>query len=306
MQGRSGGHGRRRPDEDRVRQHQTRRMMVTVWSTVVGVVAFGILAAAFVFWLRPVLQRDQDTTAKDRIAAESRTKIAAEFNAPSATETLAIVNRALAVSDPKSVAAVIRPGTMTHKEVVAKLHELSETEGAVVGRTWLSSVDKNGLSLEGVELTYRKGEKTTKRLAFLTPDKEGIWKLDFPALVRWVDPSWDELLSGSAKSGLVRVKMARDRYYNGPFLEESIWAAYGMISPDLKEELLVGYCKRDSDQYQAMERMGLGAEGVVVRATLELRRVEGAERRQFEISRVLAEDWVMGEKAFDGTVDPEK
>jgi hypothetical protein len=35
------------------------------------------------------------------------------------------------------------------------------------------------------------------------------------------------------------------------------------------------------------------------RVALELRRVEGAGTRQFEISRVLAEDWVMGEVPFD-------
>ena len=32
---------------------------------------------------------------------------------------------------------------------------------------------------------------------------------------------------------------------------------------------------------------------------LEIRRIEGAESRQFEITRVLAEDWVMSAKPFD-------
>jgi hypothetical protein len=39
---------------------------------------------------------------------------------------------------------------------------------------------------------------------------------------------------------------------------------------------------------------------------LAISRPEGAEKRQFEIKRVLAEDWLLTEKAFDGLLDPVK
>ena len=48
----------------------------------------------------------------------------------------------------------------------------------------------------------------------------------------------------------------------------------------------------------ALERF-FSKEIPVPRAILEIRRVEGAEPRQLEISRVLAEDWVMGDAPFD-------
>jgi hypothetical protein len=53
-----------------------------------------------------------------------------------------------------------------------------------------------------------------------------------------------------------------------------------------------------------MERMGLTEPAIpdsknLKRATLEIRRTEGAGDRQFEITRVMAEDWVMSATPFD-------
>jgi hypothetical protein len=77
-----------------------------------------------------------------------------------------------------------------------------------------------------------------------------------------------------------------------------------MVSPDTTE-IMLGYCRKDSPQARAMELIVSSADGDerrrLNRATLELRRPEGAENRQFEITRVLAEDWVLGAKPFDAT-----
>jgi hypothetical protein len=37
----------------------------------------------------------------------------------------------------------------------------------------------------------------------------------------------------------------------------------------------------------------------LIRVTLEIRRTAGAESRQFEITRVLAEEWVLAAAPFD-------
>ena len=302
----SGSHRRRRHDKSKVRQRRTLRMVIAVWSIVFGVLALGILGLAVFFWLRSVSQRGQDTTEKDRIAEESRSRTTSAFKSPSQPEALALVKKALAVSNPDDVAAVIRLGSrlgsMTPEEVVDKLRAIGKEDGEIVRTVWLSSIDKNGLSLEGVEVIYARTDKKVKRLAVLTPDASGVWKLDFPAFVRQVEPSWEKLLAGGVgTTAVVRVSVARDRYFNGPFLDEEMWAAYGMVSPDM-DELLVGYCRRNSDQYRAMELMWSNDETLVIRATLEIRRVEGGDRRQFEITRVMAEDWVMGDRPFDETL----
>lgn len=295
-----GNSSRRRSDQTKVRRHRMQRKVIAMWSAVIGLVAFGALAAAFGLWLRSASNRAPDKTEVVRTADVSRAQKRSKFNSPSDRETLGLVKRALAVRDPDDVMELIRPGSLSPAEVVTRLRELERKDGKAVDLHWLSSVDKNGLSLEGVEVTCGGGENRRRRLALLTPDANGVWKLDFPAYARQVEPSWDKLLAGDEPSAVVRVSVAQDRYFNGPFQNEREWAAYGMVSPDM-DELLVGYCKRSSDQFQALQRMWSTDDSSVLRATLEIRRVEGADRRQFEITRVLAEDWVMGDQPFDET-----
>ena len=96
---------------------------------------------------------------------------------------------------------------------------------------------------------------------------------------------------------MVRVILGEDSYFNGPFQDDRQWVCYGMGSPDT-ETVLLGYCRVGSPQARAM--IWMSSKGAaVVRATLEIRRVEGASPRQFEIVRVLAEDWVMGKTPFE-------
>jgi hypothetical protein len=66
----------------------------------------------------------------------------------------------------------------------------------------------------------------------------------------------------------------------------------------------MGYCKAGSPQAEAMERIvtesqrRLDFRGLC-RATLQIRRPAGAESSQFEITRVLAQDWVLADQPFD-------
>ena len=97
--------------------------------------------------------------------------------------------------------------------------------------------------------------------------------------------------------------VGKDSYYNGLFRDESKWVCYAMGTPD-HEVVLLGYCRKGSLQAAAMERIvaedRLGEGGrALKRATLEIRRIAGAESRQFEIARVLAEDWVVSDKDFE-------
>ena len=295
----------RRRDLVRGKRRRTRHRVLAAWSTALGLIAFGAMGLAFFLWLRPMLRRDKDTTEKDRVAADSRIRKISKFNSPSDREALALVQRAVAVREPDKVAALIRPGPLSNEAVVERLKAIEAVEGEVKGTLWLSSVDKNGMSLEGVEVRYVKGDKITRRLALLTPDETGVWRLDFPSYSRLVEPAWEKILAGGAATAMVRVSVAHDRYYNGPFLDEAEWAAYGMASPDMNE-VLVGYCKRDSPQHRALEMMWTSDEIQVIRATLEIRQVVGADKRQFQIARVLAEDWVMGDQPFDQLVTAEK
>ena len=158
-------------------------------------------------------------------------------------------------------------------------------------------------------MVYAGKETTGERLAFLTPDDKGVWKVDFDAFARSSRPSWKDLLERRADHAQVRVFVAKDAYYNGPFLDDSRWVCYGMVSPEAKallpegQELLRGYCKVGSPQAKAMERIFAGGRAGSQAGDLGDPQEEGADSRQFEITRVLAEDWVLPPKPFDEKFD---
>ena len=167
-------------------------------------------------------------------------------------------------------------------------------------------MDADDQLIDGVMVTYPGNGIPTERLAFLVPDENGVWKVDFEGFARVSRPSWHELIQGTAQRSEVRVVVAKDAYYNGPFRDEGAWACFAMASFDTKGllsddegvDILRGYCKAGSPQERAMGRI-LAGEQQMVRATLEIRRVEGADRRQFEITRVLSDEWVKSPEAYD-------
>ncbi|MCX6875362.1 MAG: hypothetical protein NTW21_16375 [Verrucomicrobia bacterium] len=303
--GRPGTRRNRRHRQEQLRRtgrrarKRARRLIIVVWSIVIGLVSTAALGVAFASWLRPMLKREKDTTETDRVAADALVRVASKFKSPTEQEALALVKKALELRNPDEVAGLIRPGPMTALEVVNYLEAMKSVDGEIAGYVWLRSIDKNGLSLEGVLVKFVVKNKPRSRLAILTPDASGVWKMDFAAFARLVQPSWPDLLTRKAESGIVRVYVTKDSYYNGPFLDDTKFTAYSLASPDM-DEVLVGYCKVDSAQDRAMKLMWTGGSTpTMTRATLEIRRVEGAEQRQYEISRVLAEDWVMAEKPLD-------
>ena len=181
--------------------------------------------------------------------------------------------------------------------MVAFLKALEEREGAIKRFTWLSSMDANGLSIDGVLANFGGDDKRRNRVVLLTPDTDGIWKINYDAFARMVTPSWKELLENAGAEAQVRVYAANDVYFNGPFKDDRDWNCYGLASPDI-EQILIGYCKVGSAQTAAMDWI-LSKGKPAARVTLEIRRVAGADARQFEILKVLAEDWVMGPVPFD-------
>jgi hypothetical protein len=240
-------------------------------------------------------------------------RVESRFESPSEEAALDMVKRGLAIREPATVEEFFHPGSASPEEVVDFLRKIDSAEGRVDGFAWLSSMDANGLLIDGVLVRTILDGKVRSRMAFLTPDEQGKWKIDFNAFARTVEPSWSELLEMGAAEGTVRVNVAKDTYYNGPFGDDRQWVCYGMVSPDT-EVVMLGYCRKDSPQARAMERIVMdenalpggmpgalpGTAKAPKRATLAIRRVEGAESRQFEITRVLAQDWVLSETPFDG------
>ncbi len=220
-----------------------------------------------------------------------------QFVSLSEKEALSLVKNALGVREPGQVSEYFRQREIPPADVVKFLQSLESLDGPIERYEWVGSLDANGLTLDGVLVFFQSAEGSRNRLAHLVPDPQGKWKIDFDSFARAVTPPWTELTAGWAEVGKVRVHVVQDSYYNGLFKDENEWLSVGFASPDT-EDVLTGYCRIGSPQAAAMKWL-FAKDTAASRATLEIRRVEGAEPRQVLISRVLAEDWVMGEQPFD-------
>jgi hypothetical protein len=212
-------------------------------------------------------------------------------------QAVELTKKALAARDPAELKKLVHTDPASAAEVVTFLDALAARDGEIISYDWIARLDTTRPDAEGVLVSFKKGEERRNRLAILTPDVLGNWKLDYPAFARLAVPDWPDLLEGKEKSAVVRVYVAEDQYFNGPFKESDDWFCFGIASPDV-QELLFGYCQGGTPQFNAIRR-SLAGGTKLMRMTVEIEKVEGAEKRQFLIKRVLAQDWAVGPVAFD-------
>jgi hypothetical protein len=267
-----------------------RKRVMLIWSAILGTATLTVLGVVFALWVNARLSSRVLVTTSEQ--TEDNDRIASKFPSPSREQALEQVKRAVTNRNQDQISSLFRMGGATSSEIMDFLKSSEQRDGAIERYDWLSSQDSKGLLLEGVLVVYKNGGKPVERIAFLTPDESGDWKLDFDAFARSIRPSWKDLLSAKANDALVRVLVGRDYYYNGLYHEKE-WICYTIASPDM-EELLRGYCKVGSPEAAEMEE--LFAQGrKMCRATLQIHHNKQAESKQFEITRIVAGDWVVAE-----------
>lgn len=275
----------------RLRSQQPEKSSAINWLILLGTGALVVITATVFLWMIPRMESAEEQVAFNSKMEARNIRVASKYPSPSREETMELVKHALANRDPEKVPGLFRTGESTPAEIVDFLEDSSRLEGNVEHWEWLSSLDKDGLLIEGVLVRSKGTDKPVVRLALLTPDEEGNWKVDFDAYARLVEPGWHELLGQGSEQAVVRVTVARDVYYNGPFSDDKQWVSYGLSSPDVNEKLR-GYCRMGSVQAEAMARLFMHEEKSS-RATVEIRRVPGTDPKQFEIVRVLGGEWVV-------------
>jgi hypothetical protein len=282
----------------RFRAKRSRKKVIATWTALVGGVALVFLGLAV--WLGMKYKPSEEIAA---LAATPVGKTVIEAPAtpkvPSLTETeaLSLVRNALAVRDAAEIPTYFRQGEVAPAGQVEFLRKLELTDGRIDHFEWLGSLDANGLALDGVLVSFQSDGKPRNRLAHLVTDAQKHWRIDFDSFARTVTPAWGEIIGGRSDLAKVRVYVAKDTYYNGAFKDEEEWLCVGLASPDT-DELLMGYCKTDSPQAAALKWL-FSKDVSMSRALLEIRRTEATGARQVLISRVLAEDWVIGDLPFD-------
>lgn len=291
---------RRSPEDERSYDSATKpspqqtRTTTLVWTVTLGVLGLLLIAVVFVFWLNPLMQR------RDKVVMNSSPGIMPEAPGLSGLgeeQAIDLTKRALAARDPAEVKKLMHTDPASAAEVVAFLDSLAAKDGEIVAYDWVARLDTTRTDVEGVLVSFKKDDERRNRLALVSPDVLGNWKMDFAAFARLAVPDWSEFLDAKEGSAIVRVYVAEDQYFNGPFKESDGWRCFGVASPDVPE-LLFGYCQEGTPQFNAIRRTLTGGTKLM-RMTLEIERVQDADRRQFLIKRVLAQDWAVGAVAFD-------
>jgi hypothetical protein len=277
-------------NRNRISDPESKRSILHI-SLMLGAATFIVIGFAISLWLRPILNRRDPDIGK----APLKTNITSQFKSPSRDQALEMVKRALYVNNAQGVISSFHLGKMDPGEVLYYLATLEKRDGSIQRFDWLSCMDKDGLLIEGVLVVLKGKEKPVGRLALLTPDRGGSWKIDFEAFARPMEPSWESLLEKREEHAVVRVIVCPDIYFNGHFRDESKWLCYGMVSPDL-DTVLRGYCEIGSPEAGKLDQ--LFRDGTKSsRVTLEIQVVKEAESRQFQITKVLAFDWIVAEGA---------
>ena len=295
-----GSHSPQAGDPDRVRRRGSRKSVASqrthhFWSIAFGVAAFAILVTVIALWLQSFFATETGPTGATVENQESSVKIASKFPSPTREEAIDIVKEALNNRDLAKIDILFRHGNSTSSDIMDYCSKATVRDGTLDSYDWMSSLDIDGLLIEGVLVNYKGKERTNQRLALLTPDDRGRWQVDFDAFARTVTPSWSDLLGGAGELARVRVIAIPGVYYNGIFRDESAWSCYFLTSPDT-DVTLCGYCRTGSRDDISMKQ--LFAEGAAnARVTLELRRIKDAEPRQFEIARILSREWVVPDES---------
>ncbi len=208
------------------------------------------------------------------------------------------VRAALGNRDPALVSShfILGASAATPREVIALLDEVQSREGSPDGIEYLGSKMASEYIVEEVVVTSVKDGRVSNRVAQLRPDG-GEWRIDLDSYARHASPGWEDILARKCETATVRVFISPDNYYNGEPFSEDLWKCHGLISPDV-DEIMFGYASRGSAQEKALERI-LSKEEPFHRAMISIRVSEKQGRMQFEISRVIADDWFIGETSFD-------
>jgi hypothetical protein len=227
-------------------------------------------------------------------------------------QALSMVERMLSAKSATDLEDLIRPGEISTHQALDFLEKLRSEETSIPLPRWYGTIDSLSVPIELVSINY---SDSAPRTALFTPDEQGNWKLDFDAFAELCVPDFTALLQGQEEEGLIRVQLSKDSYFNASFADEAEWDCFRLKQPRV-DTSLYGYCKRGSRAHSAMTALYQRAlqhtsldddapgsrslsNPAASRATVYVKRPPGAETRQFEITSVISDDWIISEKPLD-------
>ncbi len=225
----------------------------------------------------------------------------------SASDAVAMVSGMLEAESAADLEPLLRQGDIDTGEALDRIREIREDLSETASPKWLGSIDAIAQPIEFVALPRKFSGPL---LVPLTPDAQHRWRIDFDAMTGHCEPPFSDLVEGRSEQGLVRAMGRIDTYFNGPFRDEDVWMCIALSQPD-EDGIIYGYCRRDGFGYRAIEVIerrnrrattdaGMSPDrGNAFRTTLRLRKVENSLDRQYQITEVVSDDWVVGDRTLE-------
>lgn len=214
------------------------------------------------------------------------------------SEAIEIVTQALANRDPSLIQDFFIIGEGDNPaDVMVELLRIRDVEGKITGTEWLGSKFPTMSSAQQAVVRTTKDEIVRTRRAQLALGPDEKWRIDLDAYLRKCDPPLAEVAATEFGTFVVRVFVTEENTYSGIYSEKTEWSAYSLTSPDTTDSLYA-YAKRESSQYKAMRQI-LISDKDLSHATLTIIKQPNSGPRQFEVSRVMADDWIIRKKDFD-------
>lgn len=211
---------------------------------------------------------------------------------PDVNSCVAIAQKALASSAGDAWQEHVFLRNIEPEVFATNLEKLKKTEGVIEKIEWAGALEINDLSLEMVVVTFGSAET---RVAYLTHDADGVWRLDGESFLEWQGRPWAELLDKGNCKAIVRMIVMPDSYYNGVFSDEKEWICLSLKSLN-GENQLSGYVRPQSAVHLAI--MEIFKTSVPAAVMVEISRNSAMEAKQFEIKRVIAHGWVESDVVF--------
>lgn len=286
-------------DKRRIRKNQARRFAIKLWISLILLACCGAIATGLILWLRSQDDRKNISAQRNNPAILMPTLDITDFPPPSEGDALRIFLGALAARNEATLRQYVRDTDEADvDQMLAFFADSRNRDGKFSSHQWVGSSDTDSLQIQTLGIVFDGAERPTHRLAQLLPDAAGNWQLDFPAYARWCDPPIRLMdTDGGYPGGRIRCFIAPDAYYNGPFADDRKWASIAIASHETTTTG-IGYVRLGSPQHRAIMAIFDG-QPRRTRAILEIQRREGAQTRQFEITRVLAAGWVLGDIPID-------
>lgn len=177
------------------------------------------------------------------------------------------------------------------------LKEIQTREGHLTELQWLGIRYIGDRLIEEVTTMYSSGKSRSVRLAQITRQPDGSHKVDFASYVRKTSHPWNDIVDGNVESCIVRVMISKSAYHNGVFRDDKKWSAYTISSPDV-DTTLHAYAEIGSKE-EIRIRDILATEPQSPRVTLQIQRNETLLPNQFQVSQVIARDWIQDEISME-------